>query len=781
MKKAVIVILIIFISSGLKAQSFTAITSGDVVNDAKGSRSANFLDLNNDDLPDIFFSNGKSGGENNLLYFNNGDGTFTQVLSSDIVSDGKSSDGASFADFNNDYIPDAYVGNWYGQNNLLYKGLPSGQFEFLVNNELSTDASFSESCSWADIDGDSDLDLFVANSDGDLHNYLYINNGDGTFTNDTLSPVVTEAIASRCGVWADYDNDGDPDLYVANEGFTFNSMFENNGDGTFTKITSGDFVTTNVNSWGASWGDYDNDGDFDLFVANNGGQLNHLYQNNGDKTFTTINSGAVVFDPTYTVGSSWIDYDNDGDLDLYIANGWGPATNTNRLYVNDGSGNFTSLAEAPFNTQTGWSYGCAWADYDADGDLDLINARWLNETESNSLYRNEIGSSKNWLQIKCIGTESNSSAIGTIVKIKSDINGTDRWQMRQISSQDGYCSQNSPIVSFGLDTTTVIDSLIIMWSSGKEQIQTNVTSNQKITIHEPGVRILGDIQFGSAPLDVQFSAVSGQTLINHSYDFGDGNTANSSAPMHTYLTGGIYSVTLDVDTNGSFYQTSRTDYIAVESDTLEFPTYAAASGETVDLLLNLNNYIPLKQINLPINWAGDMDLTLSAIETTGLRTENMTYDLKVYDGGNKRVYLTLTYENGETLQPGNSAILRLRFVVPGSVVNGTNIISVLNFNGNEFSMISPYGIYFADLVDGEISVGCCDGAKGDINSDGGELPDISDLLYLVDYMFNSPAGPAPVCFDESDFDSNSAIDLTDLLFLVDYMFATSNVPILPDC
>lgn len=465
---------------------FTKITTGPIVTDGTGSRSANFVDLNNDGYPDILITNGKFGGANNLVYLNDGLGGFTQVNSGDIVSDGKASDGAAVADFNNDGYADVVVANWYNQHNLLYQSTGGTDWTLLGAAVPSSNNGYSEAASWADYDLDGDLDLFIANSDGDNKNFLYRNDGEAGFVRITDGPVVTDAFLSRCGAWCDYDNDGDPDLYVTNE-VGNNSFYENLGDGTFTKITDLVIVSDPAASWSASWGDLNNDGNQDLFVANNSAQINFLYINNGDKTFSRVESGDVVEWPTYSTGSAWVDYDNDGDLDLFAASGWGASNahkKRNFLYVNDGAGNLSFHPNSVVAVDSGWSYGCAFGDMDRDGDQDLVVACWQFETENNRLYSNDSGQVNNWLAINCIGLQSNNSAIGTKVRALATIDGSPRWQYREIMSVDGYCSQSSLEVEFGLLDATTVDSLVIRWPLGLEEVYTDIPVNQFLAAAE---------------------------------------------------------------------------------------------------------------------------------------------------------------------------------------------------------------------------------------------------------------------------------------------------------
>ncbi|MFC1547220.1 FG-GAP-like repeat-containing protein, partial [Candidatus Neomarinimicrobiota bacterium] len=260
-------------------------------------------------------------------------------------------------------------------------------FTAVTTGPVVSDSGYTRSGSWGDYDNDGDLDLFVANdgwlAEHDPQNILYTNNGDGTFAPVTTGPLSTDEGRSRGAAWGDIDNDGDLDLFVANT-YENNFLYTNNGDGSYTKVTSGPVVTDGATSVGGAWGDYDNDGYLDLFVANCcGGNDNFLYTNNGDGTFTQETSGPLVtgtYGASDIHGATWGDYDSDGDLDIFIAN-WGG----NYLYDNNGDGTFSSASAGPVNTDGGYSYGGTWGDYDNDGDLDLFVANYSGD---NFLYNN---------------------------------------------------------------------------------------------------------------------------------------------------------------------------------------------------------------------------------------------------------------------------------------------------------------------------------------------------------------------------------------------------------
>ena len=474
MKQITLFFIGLLFSFSSNGQSFTKIISGDIVSKKSGSRSANFIDVNKDGWDDIFISNGPSGGENNMLYLNNQDGTFTTVIDDPIVSDGAKSDGATFGDADNDGDLDACVVTWYGDKNNYYKG-HNGWFFSSPENIITEAGTYSETASWGDMDNDGWLDLYVTNSEGNKKNNLFRNTGNGNFEEITSGPMVETIRFSRSVDWIDYDLDGDADIFVTNENNQQNELFQNNGSGEFTKLSNIEFLNSAKNSAGSSWADIDNDGDFDLFVANWQNQANQLFINNGDGTFSTVNQGPLVQDLRWSFGSAFADADNDGDLDLYVCNAFG-GVEKNSFYINNGNGTFERDDQSAPATQSGWTFGCAWGDYNQDGFMDLVLANCKGDNQENSLFRND-GNNNNWFKLSCEGNQTNRSAIGTIVKAKATINGQAVWQMRRIAGQSGYNSQNSLVVHFGLGDATIIDSLIIDWGVGETQYFENVAIN----------------------------------------------------------------------------------------------------------------------------------------------------------------------------------------------------------------------------------------------------------------------------------------------------------------
>ena len=311
--------------------------------------------------------------------------------------------------------------------------------------------------------------------------------GTGVFTSITNNLVGTATEDSFDAAWADYNNDGRPDLFVAvSSDPPTNRLYLNLGGGSFAQVTSGSIVTDSAHSFGCAWADYDNDGYLDLFVAARGN--NFLYHNNGDGTFTRMTSdvvGSIASDLAGFDQCAWGDYDNDGFIDLFVTHDeHGDGPDMNLLYHNNGDGSFTRILTGSLVNDAGHRWGCAWGDYDNDGFLDLFVAKGADAgSQNNDLYRNN-GNRNNWLKVKCVGTVSNRSAIGAKVRAKATIGGKTFWQLREISTGSGL-SKNPLEAHFGLGDATNVDTLRIEWPSGIVQEFPNVAAKQFLTITEP--------------------------------------------------------------------------------------------------------------------------------------------------------------------------------------------------------------------------------------------------------------------------------------------------------
>jgi len=253
-------------------------------------------------------------------------------------------------------------------------------FELIENMEIITDLGYSQGCAWGDYNNDGNLDLYVTNSWTNDNNLFYKNNGNGTFTKIVEGEIANDGGNSNGCTWGDYNNDGFVDLFVANVNNQNNFFYKNNGDETFTKISQSILSTNQGWSYGCSWGDYDNDGFLDLYVANYYEQKNFLYHNNGDETFTKIEQGEIVNDENKSQNCIWSDLNNDGFLDLFVAN-----NGINCLYANNQNGSFTKIVAGSIVEENANSYGASIADYNNDGLLDVFIPNWDGK---NFLYKN---------------------------------------------------------------------------------------------------------------------------------------------------------------------------------------------------------------------------------------------------------------------------------------------------------------------------------------------------------------------------------------------------------
>lgn len=484
------IILFQLIALSSFSQTFTRINSGPVVNTPGDSRSVNWVDVNNDGWIDLMITNGPQGGQNNFLYINDGAGGFTAVTNDTIVHDNAPSDGATFADTDNDGDLDCYVANWYPTTNLFYTNSGTGTFSN-IGGTVTVSGGFCETASWGDYDSDGLVDLYVTNSAGVNKNLLYHNNGVNSFTKITTGSMVNDIFDSRCVNWTDIDSDGDLDLFVTNESNQNENIYRNDGGGVFTKITTGALVTNLRNTMSSSWGDYDNDGDLDVFLSNDGSS-NALFRNEGNLNFTKIATDTVSNTNAHSFSSAWSDIDNDGDLDLFVTNSFfTPLKQLSFLYTNNGNGSFTRVNNTVPATDSSWSYGCAFGDYDNDGfeDLAVATVRFNSVDQPDLLYHND-GNSNNWITIKLVGITTNKSAIGTKIRVKAIINGIPVWQLREISAQTSYCGENDLRAHFGLGNAASIDSIKVEWLGDTIETFANVSTNHFITIVQ-GQGILG--------------------------------------------------------------------------------------------------------------------------------------------------------------------------------------------------------------------------------------------------------------------------------------------------
>ena len=490
-----------------------------------------FIDFDDDGWIDIYLVNGSvfdAGGSpkseaKNRLFRNEKDGSFTDVTAGSGLADTAWGMGVAVADIDNDGLQDMYVMN-YGPNRL-FRNLGGGAFQDIAREAGVAGAEWSSSAAFGDYDSDGDVDLYVTNylefelndlpKDSQLCRYrgikvqcgprgmiptadrFFENLGNGRFR-DAAQDAGTASVPDSYGlgvIWADYDGDGDLDIYVANDS-TANYLLENNGDKTFTETAllagvalSGD--GKEQAGMGIDFGDYDNDGQLDLVVTNFSDDYNTLYRNEGGGIFRDVSYRSGIGEPTWpklSWGVQFADFDRDGLLDIVVADGhvypevdrhdFGMRyRQPNSAFRNRGDGSFESMDLAATGPNAESSRGLAAGDFDNDGAIDLLIA---NLDSAPTLLRGTAAAG-HWIMLDLVGTRSNRSAIGARATVQTG----DIAQIRDVRSGGSYQSQNDMRLHFGLGEHSRIDSIRIRWPSGAVQVLEAVDADRILTIEEP--------------------------------------------------------------------------------------------------------------------------------------------------------------------------------------------------------------------------------------------------------------------------------------------------------
>lgn len=456
---------------------FKLVREGRIAWDGGKSRGVAWGDYDGDGDPDLYVAN--SNGQWNSLFRNNSNGNFQKITAakneaSETVIHGGNSQGVNWVDYDNDGDLDLFVMNRGEEANFLFRNDSITTFTRITDSPLTADGISASMACWADFDKDGDLDVFFA---GYNHpNLVFRNTGAGQFekVENTALTYNQEGRARACGC-GDANNDGLPELYVGNARRS-NLYFQNLGDWQFNSVENQHLVEDIGYSYGASWADYDDDGDMDLFVANFDKE-NFLYNNDGEGNLTPLTEGSIAIEKGGgSKGHSWGDYDNDGDLDLYIANGFYAPDMRNFLYLNSGDGSFERDLRGAFQIHADTSAGVAHADFDRDGDLDLFVANWGSSDQINRLYENTT-TKANWISVRLVGDSSNRYGVGSRLEVyisdEKSVKRLNRWMY----PTTGYASQNDYELHFGVGGYSKIDSLIIHWPSGFKDTHKNLQIN----------------------------------------------------------------------------------------------------------------------------------------------------------------------------------------------------------------------------------------------------------------------------------------------------------------
>jgi enediyne biosynthesis protein E4 len=504
-----------------------------------------FFDYDNDGWLDIFVLSGTRlegapPGSTNRLYKNNRDGTFTDVTAkAGLIRAGWAS-AVTIGDYNNDGHEDLYV-TYYGQN-VLYRNNGDGTFTDVTKQSKLTmpGSPWCSGCTWVDYDRDGHLDLFIAAymefdfakvpKPGEKSNcnwkgvpvncgprglptgrqYLFRNNGDGTFTDVSEKSGIAKARGSygMTAVAADLDNDGWPDIYVACDS-TPSFLFRNNHDGTFTEegVERGAALSEDgmeQAGMGVGIGDFNLDGHLDIFKTHFADDNHVLYRNDGKGNFedVSVRSGLGVETRFIGWGAGIVDLDNDGLPDLLMVTGsvypeiertlpQYPYKSPRLIFRNLGNSKFEELIEegGPGIAAPHSSRGCAFGDFDNDGDVDVLV---FNMNEPPSLLRNDVSGAGSWLKVLLQGVKSNRSAIGS--RVTARYGG--KVQAQEVTAQSSFYSCNDRRLHFGLGAAATAD-LTVRWTNGAVETLPRVAANQLVIIRE-GSGIVDRVPFTKA-------------------------------------------------------------------------------------------------------------------------------------------------------------------------------------------------------------------------------------------------------------------------------------------
>lgn len=446
-----------------------------------------FYDFDNDGWDDITLP---ASENNDFQFFKNIEGVFTSI-DVPISSNGIPAKQAIWVDYDNDEDVDFFA---VSEEGVIWFYRNDGNSNY-VNITDSAGFGVAEvqglwSSSWGDYDNDGYLDVFLSMMSNEFPSRLFHNNGDGTFTDVTVEATLElDPYNTFCASWFDYDRDNNLDIYLANNFCPWeNILYKNNGDGSFTNVSSEAGVDLEMLAMSTTIDDYNDDGYLDIFITNWNGTCegyntvpgSAFLSNNGDETFDEIASEKGVSFQGVSWGASFLDADNDGDKDLFVASNGTISSNTQTTtyYELGEDGDYSIPNNSGLENDQEWSFGNAIGDINNDGFPDVIVLNVLNEPIY--LLENNISNDNSWLKIKLKGTESNTMGIGSFIKIIID----GQTYYNYTVCGEGYISQNSGTEFFGLGEATSIDVVEVYWPSGAIDHIEGLTINQSILIEE---------------------------------------------------------------------------------------------------------------------------------------------------------------------------------------------------------------------------------------------------------------------------------------------------------
>ena len=436
-----------------------------------------FADFDNDGWDDLTFAS-EEGTE--IYFLKNNDGIFNSISLNGISNTFKTKQ-VIWVDYDNDGDMDLFATSLNGINKF-YKN--NGDMNFIDISEtigLFQNNHSTFGASFADIDNDGDLDVFISNRDSENHNYLY-RNDSGVYTDVTYSSGISlDSQFSFCSIIFDFNRDGFQDIYIANDKpQNINRLYKNLGNGTFVDVSINSGTDLDINAMTTTLGDYNNDGWFDIYVTNSP-EGNVLLLNNGDETFTDMALETGTTFDSVGWGAVFLDAENDGLLDLYVSGSLDGSVNSylsSAFYHQQNDGTFIIPQDIGFDADNRESYSNAIGDINNDGKADIVVG---NNVYSNFLWENQSINDNNWLKVKLEGVVSNRNGIGNTIEINID----GQSQYRYTLAGEGYLSQNSFYEFFGMGNATEVDYVKVTWTAtGETEIINNIAANQAIIIKE---------------------------------------------------------------------------------------------------------------------------------------------------------------------------------------------------------------------------------------------------------------------------------------------------------
>ena len=464
-----LLLLYLCLPSLLLAQQFDDISISAGILHSFGTGPAgggvSFCDFNGDGWDDLTLAS-ESG--DSIYFYLNQNGTFSRIRPG-LAGGTEETKHILWVDYDNDGDKDLFVTAYNAPNRLYNNDGNLVLTEVTAAVGLPLESLPSYGACWGDYDRDGWLDLYVTDrrilfqQQGLNSNRLYRNLGNGTFAETTLAAGVADsAKAPFCASFLDINGDLWPDIYIAQDKTMGNTLLKNRGNGTFEDISAPSGAGLIMNAMCVAFGDYDNDGDLDIYISNTP-HGNKLLRNNGDETFTELADAVGVGFYSTGWGSNFLDYDNDGDLDLYVSGmvpgAAGPGHLSSAMYENNGAGMFSISAGIGMPGDTVASFANAVGDMNQDGYPDLFvsnTAPWISQLWANS------GGANHWIQVKLEGVMSNRDGIGAWIEVYTG----GQKQVRYTHCGIGFLGQNSDTETFGLGQWTAVDSIVVRWPSG---------------------------------------------------------------------------------------------------------------------------------------------------------------------------------------------------------------------------------------------------------------------------------------------------------------------------